>query len=81
MHKYRAQLKILVALLFLSSLGLSALAQHQPHGRVALLEIQQAYVRGDMDVNEAALQQFRLIFEPDASAEKHQKCATPAFMF
>ncbi|SMO69818.1 T9SS type A sorting domain-containing protein [Gracilimonas mengyeensis] len=81
MHKYRPQLKFLAVLLLFSGYGISILAQHQSHDRDALLEVQQAFVRGDVDVNQAALQQFRLIFEPEASGIKHQKCATPAFIF
>ncbi|SMO69824.1 T9SS type A sorting domain-containing protein [Gracilimonas mengyeensis] len=81
MHTYRPQLTFLAALFLFSSFGIPALAQHQSHDHHDLLEIQQAFVRGEMDVNEAALRQFRLIFEADAYTDNHQKCATPAFIF
>lgn len=49
-----------------------------------LLEIQESYVRGEVDVNTAVLQQFKWLYDPKAVRDEaltHEKCITPAFMF
>jgi hypothetical protein len=49
-----------------------------------LTDIQEAYYRGDIDVESAVLMQFKLLYDDSAvqTEERHfQKCATPAYIF
>ncbi|MEX0723439.1 MAG: T9SS type A sorting domain-containing protein [Gracilimonas sp.] len=85
MHKSYTQFKkavvIGVALLIVSPVLL--FGQVRVEGP-KLLEIQQQYHRGEMDIETAALEQFRVLYEPEAlqNGEKNiEKCATPAHSF
>ena len=46
----------------------------------SLTEVQMAYTKGEIGVDEAVLKQFELLYEP-ADPKQIHKCATPAFMF
>ncbi len=85
MHKVRNQIKkaafaLGMVLTFGSALAFGQVRIEEPK----LLDIQQAYHRGEIDVETAALEQFKLLYEPsDNFGQKTEiiKCATPAFMF
>lgn len=85
MHKVRNQIKkaafTIAAMLTLGTvLVFGQVSVEEPK----LLDIQQAYQRGEIDVDRAVKEQFRMIFEPsDAKIEyrSFEKCLTPAFMF
>ena len=81
MHKYLDQIKkvrtgALLSLLFIPSLLFGQVRADQPR---QLLDIQQSYQRGEIDVNMAALEQYRVLHEPNV--EFKHKCAAPANMF
>lgn len=56
---------------------------HQENAQI--VDIQQSYQKGEINVDEAVLKQFRVLHEPVRSSTgqvvKFEKCATPAFMF
>ncbi|MCP9291119.1 T9SS type A sorting domain-containing protein [Gracilimonas sediminicola] len=81
MHKYRDQIKkgVVVTILALLSMPSALLGQARTDSPRHLLEIQRSFAEGEMDVETAALEQFRVLYEfPGNSLHK---CATPAEMF
>jgi hypothetical protein len=81
MHKYQDQIKkgVTVTLLALLSMPSALLGQARPDSPRQILEIQRSFARGEMDVETAALEQFRLLYESEGNTK--YKCATPAEMF
>ncbi|MDR9419796.1 T9SS type A sorting domain-containing protein [Gracilimonas sp.] len=85
MHKALQQIKrgilpITVLVLF-APLTIVAQVQTEP---VKILDVQDAFLRGELDVESAALKQFELLHDDPSSLTKGkniQKCATPAYMF
>lgn len=85
MHKSYTRFKKLALLLVVMLIASPVLlfGQVRVEGQ-KLLDIQQRFHRGEVDVETAALQQFRLLYEPQVldNGEKNiQKCATPAYSF
>lgn len=85
MHKVRNQIKkAALAVGVIMTLG-SVLTFGQVRiEEPKLLEIQQAYHRGEIDVDRAVLEQFRMMYEPINLKDGQkliEKCATPAHMF
>ncbi len=83
MHKYRTQIKKvkLLSALFALLLPLQLFAQVQQKQLMPLTpvyEIQQSYVRGEIDADAAALKQYKLLYN---SENIIHKCATPAHIF
>lgn len=69
-----------MALIFLPALAVGQVIPDQSR----LLEIQHAYQRGEIDVEAAAREQIRLLYEPSNAVGEEkviEKCAAPAFMF
>lgn len=85
MHKVRNQIKkAAFALGMMLTLGpVLAFGQVRVE-EPKLLDIQQAYQRGEIDVDRAVLEQFRMLYKPEAFQQDErliEKCATPAHMF
>ncbi|MFD2531366.1 T9SS type A sorting domain-containing protein [Gracilimonas halophila] len=85
MHKVRNQIKkaafTLVAMLTFGPVLVFGQVQTE---RPKLLDIQQSYQRGEIDVDRAVLEQFRMMYEPTNLKDGQkliEKCATPAHMF
>lgn len=74
-RQFKYALLICVALCFSSP----AAAQEQL-APLTLLDIQDSYIRGEIELDEAVLEQFKVLFEPSNERQIH-KCATPALMF
>lgn len=85
MHKVRNQIKKAVfALVAMLTFGPVLVFGQVQTDRPKLLDIQQAYQRGEIDVDRAVLEQFRMLYEPKAFQQDErliEKCATPAYMF
>lgn len=85
MHKVRNQIKkAAFALVAMLTFGHVLVFGQVQTDRPKLLDIQQAYQRGEIDVERAVKEQFRMIFEPSDEKVGHrsfEKCLTPAFMF
>ena len=81
MHKYWDQIikLIIPVLLSLLLIPIPLFGQGVADPAKDLLEIQHRYHSGELDVQQAALQQFRILYEP-AEGKLH-KCAAPAQMF
>jgi hypothetical protein len=85
MHKVRNQIKkaafaLGMVLTFGSALAFGQVRIEEPK----LLDIQQAYQRGEIDVDRAVLEQFRILYEPsdtDIRQNPVEKCGTPISMF
>lgn len=85
MHKVRNQIKkaAIIAGFILTLISFPAFGQVRIQ-EPKLLDVQQAYQRGEIDVDRAVLEQFRMLYEPKniRDGEKLiEKCATPAHMF
>lgn len=85
MHKVRNQIKKAVfALVAMLTFGSVLVFGQVQTDRPKLLDIQQAYQRGEIDVDRAVLEQFRMLYEPKAFQQGEkliEKCATPAHLF
>ncbi|MGN8225615.1 T9SS type A sorting domain-containing protein [Gracilimonas sp. BCB1] len=81
MHKYRDQIKkaVVVTILALLSMSSALIGQARTDSPRHLLEIQRSFAEGDINVETAALEQFRLLHEVPGNLL--HKCATPAGMF
>ncbi|WP_421773418.1 MXAN_6640 family putative metalloprotease [Gracilimonas sp.] len=81
MHKYRDQIKkaVVVVLLALVCTPTALLGQTRADSPRHLLEIQRSFMEGEIDVETAALEQFRQLYE--LQGKTLHKCATPAEMF
>ncbi|HET8865523.1 MAG TPA: hypothetical protein VFM80_07480, partial [Gracilimonas sp.] len=85
MHKSSVQIIIaFVAMIIVSVLFPKLIYGQDRLQDSKLLDIQHAYQRGEIDVETATLQQFRLLYQPSDNFGQEReiiKCATPAFMF
>lgn len=85
MHKVQNQIKKAVfALVAMLTFGPVLVFGQIQTDRPKLLDIQQAYQRGEIDVDRAVLEQFRMLYEPKAFQQGErliEKCATPAHIF
>lgn len=80
MHKYWDRFIKVIFGIFLLGIGMPMFVLGQQSAEPAqLLDIQHAYARGEINADTAALQQFRLLYEPQIP--QIHKCAAPAFMF
>ena len=81
MHKYRDQIKktLSVTLLALMCLPGVLFAQSGVDAHRHILEIQHSFTQGEIDVETAALEQFRILKATHVTTL--HKCATPAEMF
>lgn len=81
MHKYCNQTKkaAVFTLLGLICVPAALFGQVRPDAPGHILQIQQSFAEGNIDVETAALEQFRLLYESEG--ETKHKCATPAHMF